>query len=71
MTSADSPISVVAILKKLSQDTAIAKVLLEEKKVLFEILYLHYRSVSIPMVFYNDWSLTILARTSHFTLRSP
>ena len=28
--------------------------LLEEKKVLYEILYLHYRSISIPMVFYND-----------------
>ena len=28
--------------------------LLEEKIVLYEILYLHYRSVSIPMVFYND-----------------
>ena len=45
--------------------------LLEEKKVIYEILYLHYRSISIPMVFYNDWSLTSLARTVHFTLRSP
>ena len=45
--------------------------LLEEKKVIYEILYLRYRSISIPMVFYNDWSLTILARTVHFTLRSP
>ena len=25
--------------------------LLEEKKVLYKILYLHYRSISIPMVF--------------------
>ena len=45
--------------------------LLEEKKVLYKILYWHYRSISIPMVFYNDWSLTILPRTFHFTLRSP
>ena len=45
--------------------------LVEEKKVIYEILYLHYQSISIPMVFYNDWSLTILARTAHFTLRSP
>ena len=44
---------------------------LEEKIYIYEILYLHYRSISIPMVFYNDWSLTILARTVHFTLRSP
>ena len=44
---------------------------LEEKIYIYEILYLHYRSISIPMVFYNDWSLTILARTVHFTLRAP